>query len=391
MRRIKIFYFIPNLQQGGPEGQILELISRLPPRFEPVLCVYHADEIFFDRRLPPGQPAHALGVKRMNLAALARLTEILKREKPDILHSYRDKSNFWARLAGARAGVPLMITANRNRMMQLRYLLLERALSRRSRVILTNSIGVKRELTRVARVPADKIRVIYNILDVEHFRPPTPGDRAAARARWNLAAGARALLLPGRVGFQKHQVGLLWALRRLARQGRLPGDVILLLAGRERDRGFAAWARRVAADRRLAPQVRFLGAVKDVRSLYWASDLLVMPSLYEGLANAAMEACAAGLPGLLSHAANLDGIVAPGVTGWEVRTGWPGPLARGLEDAFACSRDELAAMGQRSRDHVVARFAPRPDHVVDQMTAVYDELLGTAGSAAEIEAREAPV
>jgi hypothetical protein len=44
MARIKIFYFIPNLQQGGPEGQILELINQLPPRFEPVLCVYHADD-----------------------------------------------------------------------------------------------------------------------------------------------------------------------------------------------------------------------------------------------------------------------------------------------------------------------------------------------------------
>jgi glycosyltransferase involved in cell wall biosynthesis len=404
MRRFKIFYFIPNLQQGGPEGQILELISRLPERFEPVLCVYHADEIFFDRRLPAGQPAHALGVRRMNLGALGRLTEILKREKPDILHSYRDKSNFWARLAGARAGVPLMITANRNRMMQLRYLLVEWALSRKSRVILTNSIGVKRELTRYARVPPAKIRVIYNILDVEHFRLPTSGERAEARARWDLPEGSRALLLPGRVGFQKHQVGLLWALRRLARQGRLPHDVILLLAGRERDRGFAAWAHRVASDSLLASKVRFLGAVKDVRSLYWASDLLVMPSLYEGLANAAMEACASGLPALLSHAANLDGIVAPGVTGWEVRTGWPRPLARGLEEAFACRPDELAAMGQRSRAHVVERFAPRPNYVLDQMTAVYDELLGAAGPApnagaaetgaettAEPDAREAPV
>ena len=47
MARTKIFYFIPNLQQGGPEGQILELINQLPARFEPVLCVYHADDVFW--------------------------------------------------------------------------------------------------------------------------------------------------------------------------------------------------------------------------------------------------------------------------------------------------------------------------------------------------------
>jgi glycosyltransferase involved in cell wall biosynthesis len=381
MRRTKIFYFIPNLQQGGPEGQVLELISRLPERFEPVLCVYHADQIFFDRRLPPGQPKHALGVKSMNLAALARLTEILKAEKPDILHSYRDKSNFWARLAGARAGVPIMLTACRNRMMQLRYLVLERWMSRHSRLILTNSVGVKRELETLARVRPDKVRVIYNILDIEHFRPPTAEERAEARARWNLEPGQRALLLPGRVGFQKHQLGLLWAMRKLARGGRLPGDVVLLLAGRERDLGFASLAHRIARDPRLAPQVRFLGAVKDVRSLYWASDLLVMPSLYEGLANAAMEGCASGLPALLSHAANLDGIVDPGVTGWEVPTGWPGPLARALEVSFAVSRETLAEMGRRSRAHVVEKFAPRENYVLDQMIAVYDELLSDGAPA----------
>ncbi|HEX2657466.1 MAG TPA: glycosyltransferase [Polyangia bacterium] len=381
MRRTKIFYFIPNLQQGGPEGQVLELISRLPERFEPVLCVYHADGIFFDRRLPPGQPKHALGVKRMNRAALAKLTEILKAEKPDILHSYRDKSNFWARLAGARAGVPIMLTACRNRMMQLRYLVLERWMSRHSRLILTNSIGVKRELETLARVRSDKIRVIYNILDIEHFRPPTAMERGEARANWSLAGDQRALLLPGRVGFQKHQIGLLWALRQLARTGRLPADVVLLLAGRERDLGFSSLAHRIARDPRLAPHVRFLGAVKDVRSLYWASDLLVMPSLYEGLANAAMEGCASGLPALLSHAANLDGIVEPGVTGWEVPTGWPGPLARALEVSFKVSRQTLAEMGRRSRAHVVEKFAPRENYVLEQMIAVYDELLSDGAAA----------
>ena len=379
MRRTKIFYFIPNLQQGGTEGQVLELMSRLPARFEAVLCVYHADEIFFDRRCPPGQPKHDLGVRRMNGAALSRLTEILKAEKPDILHSFRDKSNFWARLAGARAGVPIMLTACRNRMMELRYLLTERWLSRRTRLILTNSIGVKRELERLARVPPEKVRVLYNILDVEHFRPPTPAERAEARRQWDVESGQRALLLPGRVGFQKHHVGLLWALRSLARRGRLPSDVVVLLAGRERDRGFAALAHGLAKDPQLAPHVRFLGAIKDVRSLYWASDLLVLPSLYEGMANAALEGCAAGLPALLSHAANLDTIVKPGVTGWEVPTGWPGPLGRALDDTFVASPETLAEMGRLSREHVVARFAPRENWVVDQMVAIYDELSTVEG------------
>ncbi len=379
MARTKIFYFIPNLQQGGPEGQILALINRLPERFEPVLCVYHADGIFFDARCPPGQPAHALGVRRMNLAALDRLTEILRLEKPAIVHSYRDKSNFWARLAAARAGVPVTITACRNRMMELRYLLIERFMSRFSRVILTNSEGVRHELTQWAGVRDDKIRVIYNILDVDHFRPPTGDERAAARARWDLPGPARALLLPGRVGIQKHQIGLLLAMRRLLRLGAWPADAVVLLAGRERDRATSWLVRRLAAHPQVAPHVRFLGAEKDIRSLYWASDVLVMPSLYEGLANAALEGVACGLPALLSHAANVDGIVQPGTTGWEVPTGNQAALADALADLVAATPARLAQMGRDGRARVVARFAPHDAYAVDQTVAVYDALLAEAG------------
>jgi glycosyltransferase involved in cell wall biosynthesis len=385
MPRTKIFYFIPNLQQGGGEGQILALINGLPERFEPVLCVYNTGDMFYDARCPPGQPAHDLGVRRMNLAALERLTEILRRERPAIVHSYRDKANFWARWAAARAGVPITITSCRNRMMQLRYLAIERYMSRFSRLILTNSEGVRHELTHWARVPDDKIRVIHNVLDVNHFRPPSDDERAAARARWELAPGTRALLLPGRIGLQKHQVGLLLAMRRLLRRGAWSDDAVVLFAGRERDRGTSLVARKLAARPDVARHVRFLGAQKDIRSLYWASDALVMPSLYEGLANAALEACACGLPALLSHAANVDGIVQPGATGWEVPTGRGGPLVRALADVLATPAQALAEMGRRGRERVLERFAPREGHVVEQTVAVYDELLASASGSGPAE------
>ncbi|MDX2019941.1 MAG: glycosyltransferase [Deltaproteobacteria bacterium] len=379
MRRTKILYFIPNLQQGGPERQILEMIRNLPERFEPILCVYNDEGIFFDDRLLPGQPRHSLGVKRMGISALRKLTEILKAEQPDIVHSYRDKANFWMRLAARRAGVRVLITSCRNRMMQLRYLLIEKWMSRGTQVILTNSEGVKYELTRYARVPAAKIRVIHNILDVNFFRPPTPGEKAEARVRWNVSDGDLVLLLPGRVGVQKHQIGLLRALRSLAKQRRLPSNIVLLLAGRNRDPIASRWVASLAQSPELKPHVRLLGAQKDMRSLYWASDVLVMPSLYEGLANAALEGCACGLPAVLSHAANVDGIVEPGTSGWEVPTFKQAPLVEALADVFTMPRVDLISRGAAAAQHMRARFAPTPLHVVDQTVAIYDELLRRHG------------
>jgi len=265
-------------------------------------------------------------------------------------------------------------------MMELRYLLTEKVMSRFSRLILVNSIGVQQELTRYGRVRPDKIRVIYNLLDVEHFRPPSDAERVEARARWELPPGQRAFIVPGRIGLQKHQLGILWAMRRLARAGRWPADAVVLFAGRERDRLTSALVHRVARDPLLHGLVRFLGAVKDVRSLYWASDLLLIPSLYEGLANAALEGCAAGLPAILSHAANIDGIVEPGRTGWQVPTLSVRPLSRALDQALTTSGEALVEMGRQSRERVARIFAPRENHVLDQMVAIYDELVSSSNA-----------
>ncbi len=130
--------------------------------------------------------------------------------------------------------------------------------------------------------------------------------------------------------------------------------------------------------------MRFLGAAKEIESLYWAADVLVLPSLYEGLANAALEGCAAGLPAILSHAANVDGIIQDGVSGWEVPTISLAALARALGVALSAPGEDLRAMGTAARAGVVARFAPHENYVVDQTVAIYDELT------AELAARQQP-
>jgi hypothetical protein len=106
-------------------------------------------------RLPPSL-RFILGLRRMSLPGLHSLEEVLALERPEIL---RDKANFWARVAVLRVPVPIVLTSVRSRAMRLLYLLSEWRLSRRSDRVLTNSEGMRRELTRWARVDASKIHV----------------------------------------------------------------------------------------------------------------------------------------------------------------------------------------------------------------------------------------
>jgi glycosyltransferase involved in cell wall biosynthesis len=371
-----VLLFIPNLQQGGAERQILELMTRLPPRFAPTLCLWE-DVVHYREYLPPGEPRHVLGARRMGPRGLRRLVEVLQQEKPDILHSYRDKANFWARLATRRAAVPVVVTAVRSRAMHIIHLTTEWWLSRRSDRVIANSEGVRRELVGLARVAPEKIQILHNFIDIEKFRPPTGEERAAARARWGLAPDEVGLLLPGRVGLQKHQLGLAVALHRLRRAGRLPANARVLLAGRNRDRLYSAVLPRVLRWLGLTDVVRFLGTVTEMRSLYHAADALVLPSLYEGLPNAVLEAHACGLPAVVSHAANIDRIVVDGDSGFEAPTFDHDALAEALARMLALGADERRAMGARGRAHVAATFSV--DRILEETVRLYDGLLKAKG------------
>lgn len=377
-KRHKVLLFVPNLQQGGAERQILELMTRLPSRFEPTLCLYE-DVVHYREYLPEGEPRHVLGAKRMGPKGLDRLVEVLRREKPDILHSYRDKANFWARLAAARAPVPVVITAVRSRAMHIVHLATEQWLSTRSDRVIANSEGVRRELVGLAGVEPGKIQILHNFIDVEKFHPPDLDERRAARARWGLRDDELALLLPGRIGLQKHQLGLAFALARLKRAGRLPPRLRVLLAGRNRDKLYSFALPRVLRALGLDGIVTFLGPVNEMVSLYHAADALVMPSLYEGLPNAVLESHASGLPAVVSHAANIDQLILDGRTGFEVPTFDSEALAEALGRLFALTDAERRAMGARGRVHIAAKFSI--ERVLDETVRLYDGLLAQKGLA----------
>jgi glycosyltransferase involved in cell wall biosynthesis len=375
-QRIKILLFIPNLQQGGAERQILALLTHLPSRFEPILCVAEA-LVHYTEELPHGQPRHVLGVKHLGFEAKRKLVEVLKQERPHILHCYRDKANFWARLAIREAPVPIVLTGVRNRAIGLLYLLTEWYLSRKTDRVLTNSVGVRDELVRWARVKKSKIQIIHNFLDLDHFSPPTAAQRQQARAQFGLQDGDLALLIPGRVCLQKHHLGLVRALGILRRRGNLPKHVRVLVAGRLRGRVYNFILPHYAAWLGVTDRLEFLGAVKGMTTLYHAADVLLLPSLYEGLPNAALEGHASALPAVVSHAANLDGIVIDGKSGFEVPTLDARALADALAKMIALSPDERRQMGACGREHVANRF--NPARILNETVQLYDTLCAEKG------------
>jgi glycosyltransferase involved in cell wall biosynthesis len=97
------------------------------------------------------------------------------------------------------------------------------------------------------------------------------------------------------------------------------------------------------------------------------------------MSNAVLESQACGVPAVVSHAANRDGIVLDSESGFEVPTGNRHRLADALQILINTSPERLRMMGDRGRAHVAERF--HPDRILDELVALYDGLLVEKGLA----------
>ena len=191
--------------------------------------------------------------------------------------------------------------------------------------VIANSRMVRGDLLRYYRVPAERITVIYNGVDSDHFRPPTAAQRTSARNALNVATGDVVLLLVGS-GFVRKGVASLVRAAGIM-HARAPGTrVRVLVVGRGRPRPYLRLAREIG----LPPDaVRFLGPVSDVVMVYHAGDVFVLPSLYDPCANVCLEAMGAGLP-VVTSATNGAAELVEGTAAEAIL---PDPLnAMGLAD-----------------------------------------------------------
>jgi glycosyltransferase involved in cell wall biosynthesis len=368
--RVKVVVLVDSLAQGGAERQALEIARRLPEeRFDVALCTLRGD-LGYAHLVPERLRPTVIGT-RNPFAIARRLRDYLAVERPAIVHSLLEPSNFWNRLVSPGVGAPVVISSVRCRFMRPRFAVIEKLLARRCQAVVGNSVGIVRELVRWLRLPAAKVRLIANFVDFERFRPLP--DEVRERVRRELDLVGTVFFMPGRISFPKHQIGLVMALGRLKRDGKLPESARFLLAGRVSQGWNTRAFQYLVRKNHLESHVRYLGPVTAIEEIYSAADWVVLPSLWEGLPNAALEGHACERPLLLSHAANLDGIMADGATGFEFATGFIAPMAAAIERALSTPAEVAREMGRAGRQRILERFSNQK--VLGELVGLYDELL----------------
>lgn len=232
--------------------------------------------------------------------------------------------------------------------------------SPRLKAVICNSRMVKDEIVRHFGTDEAKLRVIYNAVDSEKFNPALKSQhRDVTRDAIGCPRQAPLFVFVGS-GFERK--GLYVFLKALAM---LPGDCRGLVVGS--DKKLAVY-REVAAGLGLNDRLHFTGGVNDVRPYYAAADVFVLPTLYDPLPNAALEAMACGLPAVTSSKCGAAELIENGRQGY-VRDALDVPhIAEAMQNCLA----HLAPMSEAARAAVLPYT---PERMAVEYLTLYRELL----------------
>jgi glycosyltransferase involved in cell wall biosynthesis len=290
-------------------------------------------------------------------SSLVRLWRLAKTERINLIHCHDRRSVLAGAIVGRWTGIPMVYTAHNA--FPDKYF---------TRVffghhIVAVSEAVRQNLEQVFRRPRDRLRLIYNGVEVG---PSDAEQRRALREEWGLRPQDRIISMVGRLTEQKGHRYLLEALPLLVRA--YPELRVLFVGDGPLRRPLAA----AIVERHLDAHVILCGNQANAPLFMEISEFTVAPSLWEGLPLAVVESLCLGVPVVASAIACHREIVTHGNMGLLVPPKEPGALAEAILFMLQ-HHEEVRQMGQRCSQVAGRNFSlPR---MLAQYEAYYDEVL----------------
>jgi glycosyltransferase involved in cell wall biosynthesis len=317
-----------------------------------------------------------------DLVATLRLARLIRRERPDILHTHTAKAGTVGRVAALLAGrhkPPIVVHTFHGHVLRgyfgpLRswfFRLLERWLAARTTALIAVSPQVRDDLVALGVAPRERFVVIRLGIELGERVAGEPGGRAESRRYLGIEPDRFAVGWIGRMTAVKRTDDVLLAFKGLRDQG---VDAVLCLVGDGPDRPHLE---RRAHELGVVRDTLFLGYQEDVAPFYAAFDALVLTSSNEGTPVSAIEALAAGRPVVATQVGGVPDVVQEGEDGFLVEPGATDDLADRLA-RLARDPGLRERMGRAGRERVLPRYAV--ERLVEDVDRLYRSLLAAAKS-----------
>jgi glycosyltransferase involved in cell wall biosynthesis len=390
-KRIKILRVIARLNMGGPALHVAYLTEGLTRR--------GYDTTLVAGSLARGEDsmafvANARGVEVVqidelgreisplrDLMATIRLARLIRKERPQILHTHTAKAGTVGRVAARLAGSrkpPIVVHTFHGHVLRgyfgpvrtLLFRLLERWLAAGTTALIAVSPQVRDDLVSLGVAPRERFVVIRLGIELDERVAPEEDGRGESRRYLGIPGDRFAVGWIGRMTAVKRTDDVLIAFKSLRDSG---VDAVLCMVGDGPDR---LPLEQRAQELGVARDTVFLGYQEDVAPFYAAFDVLVLPSGNEGTPVTVIEALAAERPVVATRVGGVPDVVRDGEDGFLVEAGATDDLADRLG---RLARDPAlrARMGKKGRERVLPRYAV--ERLVDDVDELYRSLLSAGG------------
>jgi glycosyltransferase involved in cell wall biosynthesis len=386
-QRVKILRVIARLNMGGPALHVAYLTEGLGKRGYDTTLVAGSlargeDSMAFVA------DAHGVEIVQIeelgreisplrDLMATIRLAKLIRKERPQILHTHTAKAGTVGRVAARLAGSgrpPIVVHTFHGHVLRgyfgpvrsLFFRLLERWLALGTTALVAVSPQVRDDLVALGVAPRERFVVIRLGIELDERVVPEANGRAESRRYLGIPGDRFAVGWIGRMTAVKRTDDVLISFKSLRDSG---VDAVLCMVGDGPDR---VLLEQRAHELGVARDTVFLGYQEDVAPFYAAFDALVLPSGNEGTPVTVIEALAAERPVVATRVGGVPDVVRDGEDGFLVEAGATDDLADRLG---RLARDPAlrARMGKKGRERVLPRYAV--DRLVDDIDELYRSLL----------------
>jgi len=390
-RPVKVLRVIARLNVGGPALHVAYLTAGLAPRGYDTTLV--AGTIARgEESMAFVADAHNVHVETLgdlhreispvrDLRAIVQLAQLIRNERPTILHTHTAKAGAVGRIAallarGARPPIVVhtfhghVLRGYFGRVQTFGFRRLERWLARTSTALVAVSPEVRDDLVALGVAPASKFTVVRLGIDLPRRVENDDVQRREARRQMGLRDEAFVVGWVGRMTAVKRTELVVRALQDLVARN---VDAFVVLVGDGPDRN---QLERYAHELGVIKRCLFLGYQEDVARFYDAIDVLVLPSINEGTPVSVIEALAARRPAVATRVGGVPDVVRDGIDGFLVDADDRDALATRLAE-LAADPELRARMGEAGHARVIERYAVA--RLVDDVDKLYRSLLAERG------------
>jgi glycosyltransferase involved in cell wall biosynthesis len=361
---------ITDLSTGGAQITLLRLLSAIDRnRYNPsVICFNNGNGIIAKEIKNLKIPVINLGMTHKGrIDAFLRLSRLIHDAQPVILHTWLFHANITGRLLGRLNKVPIIITSRRNINIGGKWReLLKRLTSGLDDKVIAVCEAVRQAEIVSSKIPAEKVVTIYNGINPLYFAPVSIDASRKIRNSFEIPDDA---FLLGAIGRLHPSKGFNDLISALAYIKATTNSVRLIIVGEGELRDSLELQ---IINHNLSGTIKFAGLRNDIPEILSSLDVLVSPSLWEGMPNVVLEAMAAGKPVVATSVGGTPETVVDGETGLLVPPRNHEALATAILRLLGNS-ELRTRMGHAGRERVLNHFSIQ--RMVTKTQHLYKELM----------------